>query len=807
MRRGAFASSRLDSLEVFLLFLGTIGLWLHNKIMELVFGDAEKDFFISKLRSGINLFAGAGFSTLPSPSGMVLPTGKKLIQILSDHFGLLNDPPVDLGMYCQILFTRFGDTAVKNYIRSLFLVSDINPLYSSLLNVGLASFVTTNIDNIFLKVISQSKTYYVRDIALSGGSIPDSKVIPYLPLHGDVTKDLSSLKFTRSEIAGSDKTNDLYFDYLKILAKLHPTLFVGYSMADPDVFSALISTVNDPANLWILCLPDDKTTIYAAQQLHCHVIQGDTEALLVLFQSLSSAGAAPMITRQKELEKYRVPQLNSLPKVPIYSFFRSAATNLYSVLSDYAVKTEFFYQGTTFILNKQKAIFLGVGSSGKSVLAMQLAKEYQDRAVYCPNLATVEESRHIATNLSPDDIVFVDDCINNAVAFDYLLEHASGSVIGFAENYAFEGGKHLLLHCPPNSNIVDISDLSDSDINLFWQKIPETIRKPNHIRKQQSGQVTFYELLPAFVSDFLSQKMIERLLETINKDGAKDVFDLLCLAVYLTSNKSLLSMDSILSYFSGGDYEQIAKNLRKLTSYLVEAGQDGLAELPQDQNYYLIRSTYFSYQCSSVLQRAYPAEYGRVVKRFLINTNPYCICFLDTFSRKAFDSRFFLKLFGKEADDLYSLIFQKFSPLNGKYILQQWALYCCECQEYDKAFQYIDQARTMDKMNLSIENTFAVIQFKSNLGKPGEEAKSLLKNSLEILINCYRTDKRKDMHAKSLGYFAVDFFKQYNDPSYLSIAYLNLVGAVNSDPNKHKFLDGVIALLVKTAKRANIVLS
>lgn len=45
----------------------------------------NENVFLERLKTGINLFTGAGFSLLPSDSGTCLPSGKELCKEIIDY--------------------------------------------------------------------------------------------------------------------------------------------------------------------------------------------------------------------------------------------------------------------------------------------------------------------------------------------------------------------------------------------------------------------------------------------------------------------------------------------------------------------------------------------------------------------------------------------------------------------------------------------------------------------------------------------------------------------------------------------------
>ena len=51
-----------------------------------------KNLLLDKLKTGISIFSGAGFSILPAPNGTRLPTGTELCVEIQKEFGLQDIP-------------------------------------------------------------------------------------------------------------------------------------------------------------------------------------------------------------------------------------------------------------------------------------------------------------------------------------------------------------------------------------------------------------------------------------------------------------------------------------------------------------------------------------------------------------------------------------------------------------------------------------------------------------------------------------------------------------------------------------------
>jgi hypothetical protein len=711
--------------------------------MKLIF-NGDEGSLIQSLRTGINIFAGAGFSVLPSPDGCCLPLGSTFAVELCNKFGFENSFGYDLPDLSELLTREYGEDQVKGFMKDRFTVKNYNPLYSNILRIKLKTFATTNIDNIFRLVVSDSNSFFIRDVLESGKAVPCESSIDYIPIHGDVTKRFSQIKFGRHEVVEADQTNSFYFDLLKSALLNFPTVFIGYSFQDSAVYQSIISSAGDFSRIWVLLLSSDDKGINYYQKIGCHVIVGDVESFLFWLGQLYSDGKLSYSSVQKNdnLRRYCVPEMSSILHTTSDDFFKIGATSWHAILSDYPFQSSYFNRIITEIVNDSKKHLLAVGlqGSGKTVLGMQLTRFFEDRAFFIPYLSSSEEALFIAKNAKKENIIIVDDCMNNAAAFNVLLGQLRDSVvIGLSENYSFETGRHLL---SSPFDMVDISDLSSNDLSKLKEKIPQKLFNGKSYLSTNS-KTCMLDALDAYVYGFASRKFIINLLEKIQSNNDKDVFDLLVIAAYMTINKSIVSMDVLISYF--GSYEKVCSCINKLSNYVVKA-DSFLVSINNTQDYYVLRSHFLANAFIIIVSQKFKDEYGRILRKFISDVNPYCIPFADTFCRFAFDGKRFYEIFSDQADDLYNFIYEKYAFKEESYVLQQWALYCRACRKFDQAFRLIEKARQLNKHNFSIENAYAMIQFESNSevkDKDVKEVMPILRDSMEILDSCYKKDLTK----------------------------------------------------------------
>jgi len=146
----------------------------------------------------------------------------------------------------------------------------------------------------------------------------------------------------------------------------------------------------------------------------------------------------------------------------------------------------------------------------------------------------------------------------------------------------------------------------------------------------------------------------------------------------------------------------------------------------------------------------------------------------DVFKRHAYDARYASRAFPlvKEGIEYYDYVYDR-DP--SPYLRQQGALYCLKRNDVTTAFHWIDDARakTGDR-NPTIRNTYAVILFQANVGRSIDgTVTATLQESMEILKDCYRYDKRKVYHAKVFTDQALAYVNKFGSTKE-AIDYLEL---------------------------------
>ena len=123
----------------------------------------KEALFKERMKTGINLFTGSGFSTLPF-NGLSLPAGDELCEEVCTNFGISKSYGTDL----ETISALAPKEAYQSYLRKKFTVDGCNNLYCCINNINLKSFITTNIDNIVHHIISNKKILFKKHHILRG---------------------------------------------------------------------------------------------------------------------------------------------------------------------------------------------------------------------------------------------------------------------------------------------------------------------------------------------------------------------------------------------------------------------------------------------------------------------------------------------------------------------------------------------------------------------------------------------------------------------------------------------------------------
>ena len=724
------------------------------------------EMFKEALFTGINLFTGAGFSKLPDATGKSLPDASELCGEICHNFSISAAYGNDLERLSNIVNLR-AKTQFQEYLRKKYTVTSYNKLYDVLNIVKINSFITTNIDNIIQCVMDYSADYSLHSVVEYGAAKKDPSVIPFIPLHGNVKDITSHLYFGKSELANVDSDNRELFDTMHAKLLEAPTLFWGYGFHDNAIERTIAQVFEKKKQeIWIQCMPGSDNVEYF-RDLGCYVIEGNTEELLNWIQQNCKSPVTQVSPTKKyeSIKRYFIPTVNQIETVSLEDYYTNGYTHWYCILSGYPYETKNVNLLYELSLTEKNVIAIGIPFSGKTTNMMQLAAKSKGSVKIIISDSTPDEAQRIINVLRGQNaIVFLDNCCDDAYVTKLFMQQPNMRVIGFCDDYAFESSKHLFDSIPYLR--VEISELPIDDAQRIYEKIPELLRADKFSFKQQENEkFSMLEMINQNVKGVLSKERVRTLMQKVQRSSS-EAFQVISLATYLTCNKSSLSTDILCSFYDTTDYEKLNRILSSAKGYLQELDVE-IAPDALDQSYYSVRSNLFAHLAFSVLLNDFRVAFGDVIRRFILNVSSYKVYKYYIFKRSAFDARNFNKLFGNTAHDLYEHIY-RFDE--SAYTLQQWALYKAYLGDFAGAFADIDKAVNKSSNNFSIKNSRAIILFEANKKQKTAKAEAGMEEAMQILQQCFSSDKRKVYHAQKYAEFSLFLAKEWDNPYYLAQA-------------------------------------
>ena len=170
------------------------------------------NLFLDALKNGISLFCGAGFSILACDSNRNnLPVGNDLLNELKKKFEYVSNYS-NLPRACTKI-KNSDKGSFYDFLEKRFAVANFDPLYLEILNVNIKSIYTTNIDDLFYKIFSNSKDARQLLDRTNGDDYNNDLKIDYYPLHGCIRNNKNYV-FGAMEIASAFSQKDNQNSYL-----------------------------------------------------------------------------------------------------------------------------------------------------------------------------------------------------------------------------------------------------------------------------------------------------------------------------------------------------------------------------------------------------------------------------------------------------------------------------------------------------------------------------------------------------------------------------------------------------------------
>lgn len=731
----------------------------------------NQNIFFEALKKPINLFLGAGFSVLANDEqGRQLPEGGKLADELREKFNLEHLNNMDLAKLCTIINATKRD-ALRDFLVERFSVGKFDEHYKYIERLNISTIFTTNIDNLVHKIFEESTNHYINDVNINGPVYRGRDAIDLFMLHGSVLNSVRPMRLGTLEVASSFGADPDRWRYLQTLLRKSPTIFWGYSFEDAATLEAIAShaeNIGAISDAWILVHPSSTASgaLDYFKALNLQTIIGDTEDFLEYIHKNVSKQAPQVIhdSIKQATELFpseTIPLPSAVPKRQITEFFRGAPPIWSDMFSSAIYRTSHFQSVRDSICSGGHTIITGVPTSGKTTILMQIASEfdYEGYKLILDGPSKAEAELIIRRINADHALIFIDNFTNDIEAFNALSQYPNIVLVGADRDYSLSAVIHLINRS--DFKIIDVTELNSQDLQGCRLSIPESIRTEKYTKPEVTHGIrpSLYEFIEANIKAPTLRERFELALNDLQRESPK-LAEMLLFVSYVHSCRTPVSMDMVLAYWQDmiSGYQEIYDMMRRVGSTLTDYEGD-LAIEPQD--YFAARSMIVA---DTVISAASDMAFRKVLLRFHEKISPYRICHNHVFKRYGYDSGKIGRTFNswQEGRAFYGKIYEKYP---NPYVLQQQALFLSARGRYTEAFDAIDKALSETKhSNWTIKNSHAIIMFRANINFPKEPtARKALDHSMQILMQCYHSDRRKAFHAMTFADHATKYWDQYRD--------------------------------------------
>lgn len=709
--------------------------------------------FLQAVRTGINLFAGAGWSHLANSELGSLPVGDQLAVELRSKFSVDPNASLDLAQLSTVIAAR-DSQALQEYLRGRFTVSNFHPKYRALERMQIRSIFTTNIDDLFEALLGTSDTHFLNDVYTRGSTF-SSNAIDLVKLHGSVRDPDRPFIFGPLDLASAATSDPDRWMLLRQRLRESPTLFTGYSLRDAGTLQMLRSGQSShelPGTAWIQIRPssDDPAMVEYFRALGFQIIVSDTEELLdFIADNVAQAFRAPAANSALS----NVPGPTDAPPRPLEDFFLGAAPSWSDIYSPQVVRSSHFATVLNAIASGSNSLLSGIPGSGKTTLLMQVAAHAPfDGPRIMLDSPSAPEAELLCRRIGDDKaLILVDNVTGDIESLVHLTRLRNAVVVAADRDYNLSSVSHRI--ATANIDVrVATSALERGDLQRVWHSIPVRVK-----RRLMVWPDTTYSIMPTVTemvrANLSQQSLDERLTEYIVEIYRSEPEDalVLILACYMHYSRVPLSMDVALAFFRDqiDDYRTLYAMLDSVGELLSE---DPVYSSRTDQDYFTARSMKVS---ESILFNAPISALRTMLQRFQTNVTPLRIPSYDVFRRRGYDHKLYARAFSSWIDgaEEYDKIIAKLevqSVAQQYYVEQQKALFLSKHRQFEEAFREIDKARGARKrVNWTIENSYFNILFRANVDKAAmlSDAEALCFRALDGLDRAFRSDQRKGPHA------------------------------------------------------------
>jgi len=729
----------------------------------------------SDLGKNINLFLGAGFSTLAGSAVVEsLPVGDGLKNLLISKFGLHSYSALDLPSLYAVLLSDRRD-ALRQYLEEVFTVTKFDSKYDSLRKLDIEFLYTTNIDDLPYLIFDSRPgdvSRVLHDTYLYGAPRQTGEAIQYITLHGSVRHEDADFLFTSGQISAAFASDRETWYVFQRELQARPTFFVGYGMRDAGVLQALHdSTQRVQPNRWILLREEEEGAVALYKSLGFHVLIGETDAFLDYISSITSSVGRE--SRPAQVERTgSIPSAALAAKRPIRSFFLGAEPEWSDAYSNQVVRRRINSAIKNSIYTGKHVAIVGLPLSGKTTILKQIAVELaaERTAIYLDRISEPQADK-IAAEYADSEyppIVFIDNLIDSRDAIAKLVTSIGAQIVSTEQSIYFDSVS--LRSLSGNLDVHSCSEIGGQDLQNIIDSIPADIRRWRADELSEIevdvGDVGLFE---AFRRHVFDENLVNRFRTKLAEFESRDpeAFDVYIMACYVAACRTIVSFDMIYMFIEHPQkqYGDVYDITNRIKSFLAEI------DLPDDphQDYFSVRSGALA---RVALKECQARSFGRVFDRFHSAVPTRVIVDYISFRRYAYDNDFVRRAYPRVQDGLrfYERLVK---DTENPYDYQHGAIYLSKLKSFPEAFSWIDNAMSKSKGRVfSIRNTHARILFEANidvLKKDPSNRTALdgINQSMEVLEWCIDNDSRRSYHLLRFSDQALQYAEFMNDRNSL----------------------------------------
>lgn len=713
----------------------------------------EFGLFEADLNKEINIFTGAGFSTLSkNANNQILPAGDDLRKNLITEFKIDAYASLDLPSIYAILRADRRQ-ALRDFLDETFTVTSYDPAYNALTSLNVSFLYSTNVDDLPFHIFAPSSSgtnRVLHDNYAYGAPRRPHDVVQYIPLHGCVRHADDDFIFTAGQISSAFASDRETWYVFQRELQARATIFLGYGMRDAGVLQALHDGANKSSfNRWILLRKHDEAAIALYQSLGFHVLVGDTLDFLNFIGARAPTSLSGKTTRKNLFGS--VPQPAEIAQRPIKYFFVGAEPEWSDAYSNQVVHRRINSAVKNSIFTDRHVAIVGLPLSGKSMVLKQVAAEIAgDRdAQYFDRIAEHEADLIIAEHKdnTARPLIFVDNLIDSRNAIDKIVKQVNAQIVCAEQSLYFDSVS--LPTISKKLDVVSASEISKQELQSIIDSIPIDIRrwKPDalDVIESETGEYGLFETFRRHVfEEALSSRFKNKLVEFEARD--REAFDVYIMACFAAACRVLVSFDMIYMFMdrSKKEYTDVYKIIERIDSFLMDVN------LPEDphQDYFSVRSGALA---RIALKLCSNTAFGRVYKRLHAAVPDRVIVDYQTYRRYAYDNDYARRAFPRLEDgrEFYERLVH---ASDNAFDYQHGAIYLSKLKSFTEAFSWIDNALSRSKGKIfSIRNTHARILFEANIeivkrDPNNQTALDGLRESMEVLQDCIERDQRRSYH-------------------------------------------------------------